>query len=153
MSWASLVAQLVNNCMQCRIPWLDSWVGKFPWRSYRLSTPVFLGFPGGSEDKESACNAGDLDLIPGLGKFPGGRHGNPLQYSCLENPHVQRSLVCCNPWVAKSQTVLKWLSMHACSIGIITDILSRSLCLHWAPDKRENVSMCFSIYVHVFSST
>ena len=40
---------------------------------------------GGSVSKESACNAGDLGLIPGLGRAPGGGHGNPLQYSCLEN--------------------------------------------------------------------
>ena len=45
-----------------------------------------LGFPGSSVDKESACNVGDSGLIPGLGRSPGGRHGNPLQYSCLENP-------------------------------------------------------------------
>ena len=45
-----------------------------------------LGFPGGSDGKESACNAGNLGLIPGLGRSPGGGHGNPLQYSCLENP-------------------------------------------------------------------
>ena len=47
------------------------------------------GFPGGSADKESACNAGDsgdLGLIPGSGIFPGEGNGNPLQYSCLENP-------------------------------------------------------------------
>ena len=43
--------------------------------------------------KKSACNAGDLGLIPGLGKSPGGGLGNPLQYSCLENPHGQRTLV------------------------------------------------------------
>ena len=43
-----------------------------------------MGFPGGSDGKESACNAGDLGLIPGLGRSPGGGHGNPLQYSCLE---------------------------------------------------------------------
>ena len=42
-------------------------------------------FPGGSDGKESACNSGDLGLIPGLGRSPGGGHGNPLQYSCLEN--------------------------------------------------------------------
>ena len=40
-------------------------------------------FPVSSNGKESACNAGDLDLIPGLERFPGERHGNPLQYSCL----------------------------------------------------------------------
>ena len=41
--------------------------------------------PGDSDDKESACNAGDLILIPGSERFPGERNGNPLQYSCLEN--------------------------------------------------------------------
>ena len=45
-----------------------------------------MGFPGGSDSKESACNAGDLDLIPGSGRSPGEGHGDPLQYSCLENP-------------------------------------------------------------------
>ena len=42
-------------------------------------------FPGGLDSKESACNAGDLGLIPGLGRSPGEGNGNPLQYSCLEN--------------------------------------------------------------------
>ena len=45
-----------------------------------------MGFPGGSVGKESTRNAGDLGLIPGLGRSPGGGHGNSLQYSCLENP-------------------------------------------------------------------
>ena len=49
-------------------------------------------FPGGSDAKESACNAGDPGSIPGLGRSPGGGNGNPLQYSCLGNPHGQRSL-------------------------------------------------------------
>ena len=52
-------------------------------------TPVFLGFPGGSDSKESACNAGHLGSIPGLGRSPGGGHGNQLQYSCLENPMTE----------------------------------------------------------------
>jgi len=46
----------------------------------------------GPYGKESTCNAGDLGLIPGLGRSPGGGHGNQLQYSSLENPHRQRSL-------------------------------------------------------------
>ena len=45
-----------------------------------------MGFPGGSDSKESACNAGDTDSIPRLGRSPGEGNGNPLQYSCLENP-------------------------------------------------------------------
>ena len=43
-------------------------------------------FPGGSDGKASAYNAGDLGSVPGLGRSPGEGHGNPLQYSCLENP-------------------------------------------------------------------
>ena len=45
-----------------------------------------MGVPGGSDGKESTCNAGDLGSMPGLGRSPGGGHGNPLQRSCLENP-------------------------------------------------------------------
>ena len=45
-----------------------------------------MGFPGGSEGKESVCNAGDLGSIPGSGRFPGEGYGNPLKYSCLGNP-------------------------------------------------------------------
>ena len=56
-----------------------------------------MGFPGGSDGKESTCNAGDLGLIPGSGRSPGGRQGNPPQYSCLENPHRQRSLAGYSP--------------------------------------------------------
>ena len=48
-----------------------------------------MGFPGGTSGKESTCSAGDIrdvGLIPGSGRSPGGGHGNPLQYSCLDNP-------------------------------------------------------------------
>ena len=57
-----------------------------------------MGFPGGSDDKESASNAGDLGLIPGLGRSPGEETGNLLQYSCLENPRGQRSLAGYSLW-------------------------------------------------------
>ena len=59
-----------------------------------------------SEGKESTCNAGDLGSIPGLGRSPGGGHGNPLQYSCLKNLHGQRSLVGHSQFVAKGWTPL-----------------------------------------------
>ena len=60
-----------------------------------------MGFPGGSAGKESACNAGDLGSIPGLGRSPGEGKGYPLQYSGLEN-----SMDCIVHGVAKSQTRL-----------------------------------------------
>ena len=64
---------------------LETPVRKIHWRRDRLPTPVFLGFPCGSDGKESACNAGDLGLIPGFRKSPGEGKGYPLQYSGLEN--------------------------------------------------------------------
>ena len=70
-----------------------------PLEEGRLSTPVFLGFTCDSVGKESACNAGDLSLIPGLGRSPGERKGYPLQYSGLEN-----SLDCIVCGVAKGRT-------------------------------------------------
>ena len=55
-------------------------------------THIVTPFPGGTDGKESACNVGDLGSIPGLGGSPGGGHDNPLQCSCLETLHGQRSL-------------------------------------------------------------
>ena len=63
-------------------------------------------FPRGSESKESACNAGDLGLIPGLGRSPGEGNGNPLQYSCLENPMDREAWQATVHVVAKSWTQL-----------------------------------------------
>ena len=77
-----------------------------PWRRDRLSIRVFLGFCGGSAGKESACNVGDLHSIPGLGRSPGGGHGNPPNILAWKNSHGQKSLAAYSPWVAKSQTQL-----------------------------------------------
>ena len=63
-----------------------------------------MGFPGGSGSKESTCNAGDLGSSPELERSPGGGHGNALRYSCLENPHGQRSLAATVHEVAESDT-------------------------------------------------
>ena len=66
-----------------------------------------MGFPGGLYDKESACNAGVLGSIPGLGRFPGEENSYPLQYSGLEN-----FMDCIVHGVAKSQTRLSDLHFH-----------------------------------------
>ena len=75
----------------------------------------FKGFPGGSEVKASACNVVDLGSIPGSGRSPGEESGNPLQYSCLENPMDGAAWWATVHGVAKSQTrlsdftsLLKW---------------------------------------------
>ena len=68
------------------------------------------GFPGGSDSEESACNAGDLGSIPGLGRPPGEGNGNPLQYSCLENFMDKRDLVGYSPWSCKESDTTEQLT-------------------------------------------
>ena len=86
--------------MQETLVW--SGIGEFPWRRAWEPTSVFLGFPGGSDSKESACEESACN-VPALGleRSPRGRHGNPFQYSCLENPHGQRSPAGYSPWGRK----------------------------------------------------
>ena len=72
----------------------------------RLPTPVFMGFPGGSDGKESTCNVRDLGSVSGLGRSPGGGHDNPLQYSCLENSMDRGAWQAVVRGVAKSWTRL-----------------------------------------------
>ena len=67
---------------------------------------VMVGFPHSSVGKESACNAGDPSLIPGSGRSPGEGNGNPLQYSCLENPVDGGAWWAAVHGVAKSRTQL-----------------------------------------------
>ena len=93
----------------CRRPPLDSWVRKIPQRRDRLPTLVFLGFPDGSVGKESACNAGDLGLIPGL--------GDPLKEARQPTPvffpgesHGQRILAGYKPCDHKELDTTEWLS-------------------------------------------
>ena len=75
-----------------------------------LNVQINLGFPGDSDGKESACQVGDLGSIPGLGRSAGRGHGNPLQYSCLENPQRQRSLMDYSPWAHKELDMTERLS-------------------------------------------
>ena len=82
---------------------------------YSFKACLNLGFPGGSE---SACSVGDVGSIPGLGRSPGGGHGNPLPYSCLENPMDRRAWWATVHRAAKSWTWLKWLAcMHMLKLG------------------------------------
>ena len=107
------------------------WVERRPWRWLLACRGLYSllglplkkkkkkkvrGFPGGLFGKESACNVGDLGSIPELGRSPGGGYGNPLQYSCLENLHGQRSLVGCSPWSLKESDTteqLNWTELNA----------------------------------------
>ena len=71
---ASLIAQLVKNPPVMQETLVRFLSREDPLEKGELPTPVFLGFPGGSDGKESACNVGDLGSVPGLGRSPGGGH-------------------------------------------------------------------------------
>ena len=86
-------------------------MGKMHSNSHFKNEYLGTSFPDGSDGKESTCNAGDLGLNPGLGRSPGEGHGNPFQYSCLENSHGQRSLVGYSPWGHKELDMTERLSM------------------------------------------
>ena len=68
--------------------------------------------PGGLDGKGSACNVGDLGSIPGSGRYPGERNGNPLQYSCLEKSYGWRSMVGYSPWGHKELDTTEQLNTH-----------------------------------------
>ena len=78
---------------------------------------LWRGFSGSSAGKESACSAGDPGLIPGLGRSPGGGHGNPLQYSCLENPHGM---------IRRSRNVSRSVSHHFANRSLVLSLDSMS---------------------------
>ena len=79
-------------------------------------------FPGGSDGKASAYNTGNPGSIPGLGRSPGEGNGNPLQYSCLENPIDQRNLVGYSPWGRKESDMTEWLHFLPGEINVIWEI-------------------------------
>ena len=80
------------------------------WKKGRIF--IYMGFPGGTEVKASAFNVGDWGLIPGSGRSPGEGNGNPLQYSCLENPMDGEAWWATVHRVAKSWMRVKQISMH-----------------------------------------
>ena len=80
----------------------------------------YMGFPSGSDGKESACNARDPHSIPGLGRSPGEGKGNPLQLVFLPGEfHGQRSLVGCSPWGHKEPDTTERLTLSLFSQGVI----------------------------------
>ena len=86
----------------------------FPWFNEDFSNFLSskLNFPGGSDGKASAYNAGNVGSIPGSGRSPGEGNSNPLQYSCLENPTGRRSLVGYSPWGHKESDTTERLHFY-----------------------------------------
>ena len=115
----SLVAQLVKNppaMQEIPVRFLSQ---QDPPEKGRLPAPGVIGFPGDSVSKESTCNAGDLGLIPGLGRSFGGGHDNPLQYSCLENSMDRGAWWATVHRVTKNWTQLSDKAQHTISLHVI----------------------------------
>ena len=87
------------------------------------------GFPAGSDGKEPAHNAEDFSSIPELGRSPGERHGNPLQCSCLENPHGEMSLAGYSPLDHKESDITEWLRTAQHSTNCIKENILNILSL------------------------
>ena len=102
------------------------------WFSIQNSVNVMpnMGFPCGSAGKESACSAGDLDLIPGLGRSPGEGKGYPLQYSGLENSMVSREL-----------DMTEWLSLSL-SMPNINRLREKNNCMIILIDAEKHLTQC-----------
>ena len=127
--WTSLAAQLVKNLPDVQKTQAQPLGQEDPRRKDRLLTSVFLGFPGGSDGKESACNVGDLHSTPGSGRSPGEGNDYPLQYSRLENSMDRGIWQATVHGVAKSQTRLRDFQF-----GLIG-----SFCRCWSLNSRQRV--------------
>ena len=92
---------------------------------------IIGGFPGSSDGKESASNAGDPDLTPGSGRSPGEGNGNPLQYSCLEN-----SMDC--PWSHNESDTTEWLT-HTQQTNVS---FSAPTCVRYRPQVSHRAGTC-----------
>ena len=153
-SWASLVAELVKNPPECRRPQFDSWVRKIRWRRDRLPTPAFLGFPGGSDGKESAFNVRDLGSIPGLGRSSGREQSNLLQYSCLENRHGQRILAGYSSWDHKELDMtetLHTIQLYPLPLSFAAPSPHTPLCHHKMPDQDPCVLIAASHQLSIYT--
>ena len=96
--------------------WLHFFLTIYFYFIYHLS---HRGFPGGSDGKESACNAGDSGSSPGLGRSPGEGHGNPLQYSCLENSTDRGAWWATVHGVAKNKTWSSDQHFHIFNLAVL----------------------------------
>ena len=96
-----------SSILAWRIPWTDE-PGRLQSIELQRAGHDFGGFPDGLDGKESACNVGDPGSVPGLGRYPAGGYGNPLQYSCLENSMDREA------WWATVQKVTKsWTQLSS----------------------------------------
>ena len=113
-----------------RRPQFNSWVRKIPWRRYRLPISVFLGFPGGSDGKESNCNAGDLGSTPGLERSPGEEKGYPT------HPGILAWII---PWTGTWQSIVHGGLKESDTREQVSLSFSYTYETHWAITTYNNM--------------
>ena len=137
----------IQSTSICTFPSLLSSLGF----SFRRSVQGFIqllhtsrdSFPGGSEVKASACNVGDPGSIPGLGRSPGEGNGNPLQYSCLENPMDRGAWQATVHGVSKSWTQLSdFTSLHFTSETANSPLRRQQFCIQILVLNSPRISLC-----------
>ena len=107
--------------------------------------------PGVSDGKESTCNVGDLGSIPGLGKSPGGGHGNPLQ-SCLESAHGQRCLACYSPWGHRESDTTEQQRTHLCDNSWNQVVQVIWFCCPWKSYYFFSILVSFHVNIYFWVS-
>ena len=137
-----------------RIDWFDllavqgtlkSLLQHHNWKAWILQCSAF--FPCSSVGKESAYSARDFGSIPGSGRSPGEGNDNPLQYSCLENPHEQRSLADYSPWCRKSKARTQQLNHHH---SLLSGPTLRSIHDYWKNHSFDYTNLCWQSDVSAF---
>ena len=133
--WAAITGVAQSRT---RLKWLSSSSSTMYFSLFKTEPVKLLpyGFPDGSDGKESACNVGDPSPVSGSGRSPGERHGNPLQYSCLEDP------MDCNPL---------GFSVQKDSPGKDTGVGCHSLLREIFPTQESNLGLphCRQILYHL----
>ena len=130
-----------------QLNWTEPFDHLLPISTLPPTPPPFPCFPGVSDDKESAYSAEDQGLLPGLGRSPGERNVNPLQYSCLENPMDRGAWWATVPGVTKSQASLS--NFHFSAHWAFLALFSNIGCLYMFGFISGH-SVLFHWYLHVF---
>ena len=121
-------------------------------RGYWENVSLWVGVPGGSDGKASACNVGDPGLIPGSGRSPGEGNGNPLQCSCLENSMDGGPWQATySPWICKELDMTEWLHFLSFLVGIWVINLWLSITREHPAVRLMEVSRNWVLFTYKFS--
>ena len=140
-----MVLSLERIRLQCRRLWFDSWVGKIHWRRDKLSTLVFLGFPGDSDSKESTCNVGDLGWEDPLKKETV-THASILAENSMDRGAWQATV----HGVTKSCTRLSHFHFHLLRVELKCSILANHVSFYKSQLQFTHMYICTLTHSYTF---